>query len=298
MSVRRISKRTTRIVAIASIGGLLLAFVGFQYFWPILLNWRNNQEDVRISSATISVRDQGVGSPAVIIIHGMGCKKDDYRLFQKTLAQYTRVLSYDRPGMGDSSRNSEPRTLDYMDKDLTELLQVTEVPPPYILIGHSMGGLFIRYFADHHPDMIAGLVFLDTSEEEWWQYIKQNWSVEDQQHYFSFWDVNNPDYTGVRREEKSAFEENSNMVRGLKIASDVPVLIFTAGTHQHFRKNPQDLQSDRQKWFDLHESLLAGVKKSKHITKLDWNHWLHYDNPDYVVSEIVKFFHIENKGAG
>ena len=278
----------------ACIGALLLVFVGKSYLW--LVNWVN-LENVSISSATISVRDQGVGSPVVIIIQGMARDKDDYRSLQKAIAQHTRVLSYDRPGLGESSQNSEPRTFDFFAKDLDELLQVKEVPPPYILVGHSMGGLFIRYYADLHAENIAGLVFLDTSHEDWFQYIRETWSADDQRNYFDFWDDNEPTYIGVRREEKSAFEENFNMVRGLKIDKDIPVLVFTGGRHHHFRKDAQDFEADRQKWIDLHESLLVGVKNAKHIVKLELNHWLHYNIPDDVASEIAKIFELEKKAT-
>jgi len=292
------SKRITRLALYACIGALcigalLLVYVGRPYL-RLAVDWLN-QEDVEISSATISVRDQGVGCPAVIIIIGMATEKDDYRGLQKSIAKYTRVLSYDRPGLGASSQNSEPRTFDIFAKDLDELLQVKGIPPPYILVGHSMGGLFIRYYADLHAESIAGLVFLDTSHESWWQYIRETWSADDQRNYFDFWDDKYPEYIGVRREEKSAFEENFNMVRGLKIDKDMPVLVFTGGRHHHFRKDAQDFEADRQKWIDLHESLLVGVKNGKHIVHLELDHWLHSQTRDDIASEMAKIFELENK---
>ena len=277
------------------IAAVLLLTVGRPYL-RLAVAWLN-QKDVEISSATISVRDQGVGSPTVIIIIGMATKKYDYGRLQKSIAQHTRVLSYDRPGLGASSQNSEPRTFDVFARDLDELLQVMEVPPPYILLGHSMGGLFIRYYADLHPDTIAGLVFLDSSHEGWFQFIRESWSADDQRKYSEFWDDDNPQYTGVRREEKSAFEENCNLVRGLKIDKDMPVLMFTCGRHHHFRIDAQDFEVDRQKWIDLHASLLVGVQNSKHIVKWELDHWLHSRIPDEVASEMAKFFEFEHKAT-
>lgn len=289
-----LSKRITRLALFACIGALLLVFAGKSYLWWV--NWVN-LENVEISSATISVRDMGVGSPAVIIIIGMATENNDYHSLQKTISQHTRVLSYDRPGLGVSGQNSEPRTFDIFAKDLDELLQVKGIPPPYILVGHSMGGLFIRYYADLHPESTAGLVFLDTSHESWFQYIRETWSADDQRNYFDFWDDNNPTYIGVRREEKSAFEENFNMVRGLKIDKDMPVVVFTGGRHHHFRRDAQDFEADRQKWIDLHESLLVGVKNAKHTVNLELDHWLHYQIPDDIASEIAKIVESENKAT-
>jgi pimeloyl-ACP methyl ester carboxylesterase len=160
-----------------------------------------------------------------------------------------------------------------------------------------MGGLFIRYYADLHPESVAGLVFLDTSHEDWFQFIRESWSAEDQQRYFEFWDDSNPEYTGVRREEKAAFEENFNMVIGSKIDEDMPVLVFTGGRHHHFRTDPQGLEEDRQKWIELHASLVEGVKNAKHIVHLEMNHWLHSQIPDEVAREMADLFEFENDAA-
>lgn len=320
MQDKVITKRVTRLALYACIGTLCIGALCISGLYIaalclgtmcigaalLLTVWRPylrlavawlNQKIVGISSATISVRDQGVGSPTVIIIIGMACKKDDYAGLQKYIAQYTRVLSYDRPGLGSSSRNSEPRTLDVFARDLDELLQVMEVPPPYILVGHSMGGLFIRYYADLHPDSIAGLVFLDTSHEDWFQYIRGAWSEDDQRKYFEFWNDDNPEYTGVRREEKSAFEENLNLVRGLKIDKDMPVLVFTGGRHHHFRKETHQLEADRQAWVGLHASLVAEVESARHIVKWELDHWLHSRLPQEIANEMSGFFAFEQKAT-
>jgi pimeloyl-ACP methyl ester carboxylesterase len=273
---------------------LLLVFAGKSYSWWV--NWVD-LENVEISSATLSVRDQGVGSPTVIIIIGMATENNDYHTLQKTISQHTRVLSYDRPGLGASPKNSEPKTFDVFAEDLDELLQIMEVPPPYILVGHSMGGLFIRYYADLHPESVAGLVFLDTSHEDWFQYIRETWTADEQRNYFAFWDDDFPEYVGARREEKSAFEENFNMVRGSKIDEDMPVLVYTGGRHHHFRPGAQDFEADQQKWIDLHKSLVVGVKNAKHTVDLELNHWLHYEMADDIASDIAEIVELENKST-
>lgn len=233
----------------------------------------------------------------MIIIHGLAREKDEYRSLQKAISRYTRVLSYDRPGLGKSSSNSEPRTLDYMDKDLIELLQSKSVPPPYILIGHSMGGLLIRYFAHHHPELVAGLVFVDSSHEDWFPYIRRNWPTEDQEHYFQFWDDNHPEHTAVKREEKSAFEKNFEMVRGLNIREDLPVLVLSGGKPFRARKDPTGFEADRREWVDLHRRLLVGLKHTRHIVDLEWHHWLHHQEPDRVADEIAAFFRLSRKNT-
>jgi len=280
-----------RLALAALVGAVLLAGAAKSYLW-----WSNskNLDDVELSTATISVRDMGEGSPTVIIIIGMATQNNDYHTLQKTISQHTRVISYDRPGLGASGLNSEPRTFDVFAEDLDELLEIKEIPPPYILVGHSMGGLFIRYYADLYPDDVVGLVFLDTSHEDWFQYIRDTWSEKDQKRYFDFWADDNPTYVGVRREEKSKFEHNFNMVRGSTIDEDMPVVAYSGGKHHHFRKDPEGYAADRDKWIGLHESLLDGVKNGKHVVDLNWNHWMHYDVPEDIANEIARMVDLAN----
>src|SRR5690606_39029951 len=131
------------------------------YARPLVRKWRTGTKEVSIGKATLSYRDSGSGGPAVVIISGMACHKDSYYALHKSLAKTTRVVSYDRPGLGDSTPTNEPRTLEYIDADLVAFLDARQVPPPYVLIGHSLGGHIIRYFADKHTAEVAGLVFID-----------------------------------------------------------------------------------------------------------------------------------------
>ena len=84
------------------------------------------------------------------------------------LAAFTRVVSYDRPNTiaGASDPAPMPRTAADVVADLHALLDAAAVPGPYVLVGHSVGGLFVRLFASRYPDEVAGLVLVDASHEE------------------------------------------------------------------------------------------------------------------------------------
>jgi pimeloyl-ACP methyl ester carboxylesterase len=78
------------------------------------------------------------------------------------------VASYDRGGLGWSERCRRPRTLEQITRELESLLRAAEIGPPYVLVGHSFGGLVIRAFAHERPDQVAGLVFVDPVSIETW----------------------------------------------------------------------------------------------------------------------------------
>lgn len=101
--------------------------------------------------------------PTVIIEAGLGEMSTTYQWVQAGVSQQTRVCSYDRAGLGWSDSSSEPRDAEHMVHELRALLDAAHVSPPYVLAGHSLGGLLILAYTRRYPDEVAGLVFLDSS---------------------------------------------------------------------------------------------------------------------------------------
>ena len=107
----------------------------------------------------------GQGAPTIILESGFGGgTATTWMRLQPLLGELTRTCSYDRAGYGFSSlgRNT-PRDLNRAVADLAILLKRSDEKPPYILVGHSNGGLMIGAYADSHPKRAAGLVFLDAA---------------------------------------------------------------------------------------------------------------------------------------
>jgi pimeloyl-ACP methyl ester carboxylesterase len=107
----------------------------------------------------------GEGSPTVIFEAGFGATSDAWALVHPEVGSITRSCSYDRAGIGWSEPSSTRRTQEQIALDLHDLLAVANVQPPYILVGHSMGGKSIRLFAEQYPDEVAGLIFVDARHE-------------------------------------------------------------------------------------------------------------------------------------
>jgi pimeloyl-ACP methyl ester carboxylesterase len=108
----------------------------------------------------------GEGSPTVILESGLGDTYISWRKVQPEIAKITRVCSYDRAGIGYSESSSQPRTSKVMAAELHALLRAAGVAPPYVLVGHSMGGYTVRLYASLYPKEVAGMVLVDASHPD------------------------------------------------------------------------------------------------------------------------------------
>jgi len=103
----------------------------------------------------------GVGSPTVVTESGLGGSSPDWSLVQPIVGENTRICSYDRAGSGWSEEGPAPRTSQQIATELHTLLISADVPGPYVLVGHSAGGMHIQVYASQYPDEVAGLVLVD-----------------------------------------------------------------------------------------------------------------------------------------
>ena len=104
--------------------------------------------------------------PTVVLEGGAMAPGLAWEPVQRRVAAFARVVSYDRAGLGWSDPSRRPRTAPEMADELRALLDAGEVPGPYVLVGHSLGGTIVRVFAAAYPERVAGLVLLDASHED------------------------------------------------------------------------------------------------------------------------------------
>jgi pimeloyl-ACP methyl ester carboxylesterase len=105
----------------------------------------------------------GQGTPAVVVIPALGDADSEWLDVQRAIAQETEVCLYDRAGLGWSDSPPRRRSAVTMARELHALLHGAGTMPPYVLVGHSMGGLVARVFIQLYPDEVAGLALIDSS---------------------------------------------------------------------------------------------------------------------------------------
>ncbi|HVD53617.1 MAG TPA: alpha/beta hydrolase [Propionibacteriaceae bacterium] len=109
----------------------------------------------------------GDGKPAVVFVPGAGSVGLDFLLVHEQVAQFTTSVLYDRAGTGWSDDTHLPRSADEVTDELRALLRGVEIPAPYLLVGHSLGGVYVQRFAQRFPREVAGLLLLDPAHEDW-----------------------------------------------------------------------------------------------------------------------------------
>lgn len=105
----------------------------------------------------------GAGSPTVLMESGFGATADAWFKVQPALARQTRVCSYDRAGYGSSDPGPAPRDGASIARDLDQGLRAARIAGPFVLVGHSAGGLYVQIFAALRPRDIIGMVLVDPS---------------------------------------------------------------------------------------------------------------------------------------
>ena len=242
----------------------------------------------------------GTGSPSVILIAGKGNRADTWStlppdvpgptVFAAT-AQMTRVCAYDRPdtrgALASEPSRSDPVPLPVTAgagaRDLQALLTAGKVPTPYVLVGHSMGGLIARIFASEHGDEVAGLVLEDSLSEGLYDHL-----TAEQRAVFEKINGAPESYDNVK-----SFEQ----VRAAPPVRTMPVVVLTAGMPQLTAEviasgelppevTPAFADALWAAQMQAQNALAALFPDGKHILVRNSTHYIHIDRPKVVIDAI------------
>lgn len=151
----------------------------------LLLVFPTNAQEklVKVNGRNFAVYTKGLesrkaNSPVLVFENGMGESLGSWDTVLDQLANTAPVFAYDRVGLGKSDKAYEIHTPEQTAENLKNILTTLNIPPPYVLVGHSLGGVYIRGFAGLYPDDVAGLVFVDPADftetkDDWNQIFRE-----------------------------------------------------------------------------------------------------------------------------
>jgi len=126
---------------------------------------------VELDGLSVHIDCLGRRGPPVLFLHGLGDYSFDWALVQPAVAKKTEACAYDRPGQAWSAPGPPPRGISTSAYELHLLLQRSAIKGPYILVGHSWGGLIARMYAQEYPKEVAGMVLVDSTHEDEYLWI-------------------------------------------------------------------------------------------------------------------------------
>lgn len=122
---------------------------------------------VDVGGYRLHIACQGSGSGSSVILDaGTGATSLDWALVQPQVAKFSQVCTYDRAGVGWSNASPQPRNFAVMVEELHTLLERAGLKGPFVLVGHSIGGIVTRQYAAKYPKQVAGLVLVDSAHEQ------------------------------------------------------------------------------------------------------------------------------------
>jgi len=189
----------------------------------------------------------GTGSPIVVFESGLTDETVTWALVQPAIGTHTRACSYDRAGVGFSDPQRRPGSSANIVDDLHRLLTAASFKPPYILVGHSLGGMHVRLYADMYPTEVAGMVLVDPSHEDW---EERAWKLDMQQRtreqYFAY-DV--PEFQVQRECVKAAAAGLLESTDAYKKCIPAPDPRWSAAINAAYRKTHADQVCAAQRWY-------------------------------------------------
>lgn len=232
-------------------------------------------EKVDVGGRSLNLLVGGEGSPAVLFEGGFGAGIASWSTVQREIAALVQTVSYDRAGLGQSEMGPKPRSAKQIAVELRTALQKLGIKPPYVLVGHSLGGVFVRVFADMYPKEVAGMVLIDPSQEGFddWTRKHQADRRKDEQDKIS----KAPE--GIRA-EWAALDATYAQARAAKVPAGIPVTLISAT-----RDEGMPLEA-RKEWIHQQKEWLANVAGGKHIIAEKRGHFIQAEEPALVIEAI------------
>jgi len=223
------------------------------------------------------VHVEGNGAPAVVFENGLGDTLGVWSKVQGAVAATcTKTMSYNRAGYDGSAPPVAERDAKTIVSELREELRARGIRPPYVLVGHSLGGLYMQYFARQFPREVAGLVLVDSTH--WNQQLLLGGPTHERADkrsrvmlFMSF----------IARRELADSARAGEQVHESPSAGAIPAIVLSSTGV--FRGETPARRAEAAR---LQEDIVADFPRARHIRVDGSGHYIQTDRPDVVIDAI------------
>jgi pimeloyl-ACP methyl ester carboxylesterase len=221
----------------------------------------------------------GHGTPTIVLEAGSGSTSRTWRTLQPTLGALTRTVSYDRAGLGNSALSPRPRSARVIAEELHAALRAAQLPPPYLLVGHSAGGLYVRVFAATYPTEVVGLVLVDPAPEDFYARAQREFPRVFQR-------LDSIDAAGSasgslgERAEEAAWDASLAEARATDGMFTGPAIVLSSSR--------ADLEELGSLWTDEHRRWAQRSPRRSYVRIDSVGHQIHRERPSVVIEAIQR----------
>jgi pimeloyl-ACP methyl ester carboxylesterase len=269
-------KRRQIAITVIAISVLLFALIAIFFFGTEVKRVRQHATAKRIDVGgyKLQIDCQGKGIPVVVMDAGLGNGISTWNRVVPEIAKSTLVCAYDRAGIGGSDPGPAPRTSQQIIQELNTLLEKARVAAPYLLVGHSFGGLNVRLYASKHPEKVAGLVLVDPSHENQTLRFAELMEPGKRKIFLEYEKRGNPERVDVIT--------SSMQINASAPIQQMPLVVITAAYEDWLPKTNQ-IETVRQ---NLQKELVGLVTGGIHVKAEGSGHYVQLDRPELVIQAI------------
>jgi pimeloyl-ACP methyl ester carboxylesterase len=242
-----------------------------------------------VPSADTSMQTEGYGPATIVFEAGLGDTGKAWRSVQASVADHcARTVSYTRSGYGIGSNAIDgPRDAERIVAELRWRLAASGISPPYVLVGHSLGGLYMQYFARRYPEEVQGLVLVDSMHTEQLGRVRAETPG-----VYRMMNVATVIMGGTMRREFAGIPATAAEIEALPEAFNVPTIVLSstrpaAGEKPAFRALLAQLQNELSNFYAAR----------RHDFVPDSGHYIQRDQPQVVINAVRELARCATKGV-
>ncbi|NML62642.1 alpha/beta hydrolase [Massilia sp. RP-1-19] len=239
---------------------------------------------ISVAGHQVNMVRMGAGPYTVIFESGFASDLTVWRNVAPAVAKSAQVVAYSRAGHGKSQARAGERTVSANTTDLEQMIVAAQLRPPFILVGHSYGGFLIRDFAAKHPAQVAGMVFVDASDERIEVELRKIDPAKTAQDIKMSESYTPPKFKAELKHVQAIFDSGRLTTAGA--LPDVPVAVLTSSMkHENpefFLNSPEGMKA----WRSLHEHFFRQFSTGVHTVTANAGHNIQLEQPQLVIAAI------------